>query len=187
MRPFSRTILFILLLASLAACNKNITSDTMPTHITVGETYYTQFVIRHEKNTHKTTNYRIGAAIAVNTPVVLTDITRKVIDVEVKATSQKLRIKNVKKHTGDDTLGAFDKLFSKNKVNLNNFTPLERKHIQAGTVAKGMRKTAVTTTIGFPPISKTINLDADKWIYWSHRFNTFHVNFKNGEVISVID
>ncbi|MFZ2171265.1 MAG: hypothetical protein WAW61_16715 [Methylococcaceae bacterium] len=187
MRIITRGLLLLLVVMSLVSCNKALKPETLPANIAVGATYYTQFVIRYEKGTHLTTNYRRGASIPVNTPVNLLNITSKTIEVQVDNSNQKLVIKNVEKHTGDDVYRAFDKLFAKKKVNLSKFTPLEISHINNGTVANGMSKDAVIVAIGYPPVTETSNLESNMWVYWSGRFNKFNVHFKNGKVSKVED
>jgi hypothetical protein len=115
------------------------------------------------------------------------NITSKTIEVEVDNSSQKLLVKNVEKHTGDDVYHVFDKLFAKKMVNLSKFTSLELTHIKTGTVANGMSKDAVIIAIGYPPITETMNLDSNLWVYWSGRYNKFNVHFKNGKVSMVED
>lgn len=179
-------ILLALMVFSVASCKKTLTANDLPAHIVIGDTYYTQFVIRYEKGTHLTTNFRRGASISVNTPVRLVDITEKTIEVAVENAHQNLLVKNAVKHTGDNIYQAFDKLFAKNKVNLAQFTPLEREQINNGNVVKGMRKKAVTVAIGYPPTTETMNLNSNKWVYWSGRFNRFNVHF-NGDTVSNVE
>ena len=162
-------------------------TNNLPHHIIANNTYYTQFVIRYEKNTHITTNYRRGDSLPINTPIRLLSITHKIIDIEVISLGQALRIKNVEKHTGDDTLKAFDKLFASTRVDLSPFNALEKRHINKGTIKIGMRKKAVTTAIGYPPITQTPHLSANQWVYWSHRFNKFKVIFKKDKISSIVD
>jgi hypothetical protein len=187
MRIITRGLLLLLMTLPLMSCNKAIKPEQLPANIAVGGTYYTQFVIRYEKGTHLTTNYRRGESIPVNTPVKLLTITSKTIEVEVNNSSQKLLVKNVEKHTGDGIYRAFDKLFAKKKINLSKFTALERSHIESGTIANGMSKDAVIVAIGYPPITETPNLDSNLWVYWSARFNKFNVHFKNGKVSKIED
>ncbi len=182
MRIPVRGLLLLLMLFSLVSCKKVIKPEELPAHIALGDTYYTQFVIRYEKGVHPTTNYRRGASIPVNTPVRLLNVTNKTIEVEVDNSSQHLTVKNIQKHTGDDVYRAFDKLFAPNKVDLTRFSALEKQHIQNGTVAKGMSKDAVLVAIGYPPITETPSLDSNRWVYWSHRFNRFNVHFKDDRV-----
>ncbi len=187
MRFVIRYLALLLIMFSLVSCKKTLTSAEMPAHIVVGGSYYTQFVIRYEKGIHLTTNFRRGPFIPVNTKVRLLKMTTKTIEVQLENIGKPLLIKNVVKHTGDDVYQAFDKLFAINKVNLANFNSLEKKHIKSGTVAKGMRKKAVIVAIGYPPITETLSLDVDTWVYWSGRFNRFNVNFSNGKVSNIKD
>ena len=46
---------------------------------------------------------------------------------------------------------------------------------------------AVIVAIGYPPITETMNLDSNTWVYWSGRFNRFKVHFRNGVVSTVED
>ena len=178
MRILFRSSFFVIIFLSLFSCKKTLQQESLPTHIATGGTYYTQFVIRYEKGTHLTTNYRRGGFMPVNTSVKVLNITNKTIEVDIENSSQNLLVKNVTKHTGDDVAKAFDKLFAKTKINLSQFTKLERDHIDSGTVAKGMRKKAVIVAIGYPPITQTATLDSNTWVYWSGRFNRFNVPFK---------
>lgn len=187
MRLLTRSLFFIMLVLSLAGCKRGLNPETIPSHIVVGDTYFTQFVIRYEKNTHVTTNYRRGASIPVNTQVKLVEITGRTISMELKQSGQKILIKNIEKHTGMDILNTFDRYLARSPVRLSRFSRTERKNIQNGTVAKGMRKNAVTTAIGFPPSTETHSLDANTWVYWSHRYNRFNVNFNRDRVTSVVD
>ena len=182
-----RGLIWFFLVLLLVSCKKTLKPEELPAHIIIGDNYYTQFVIRYEKGTHLTTNYRRGASVPVNSHVRLLNITGKTIEVEVLDSSVLLQIKNVPKHTGDDVFQAFDKLFAIKKVNLSGFRSVERANIESGNVAKGMSKNAVIVAIGYPPITETMNLKANAWVYWSGRFNKFRVEFKNGKVSSVVD
>ncbi len=187
MHRLVKTFIFLMLMLSISACQKPLKPEELPSSIQIGSDYYTQFVIRYEKGVHKTTNYRRGSSIPVNTKVKLLEITNKAIKVQMEPGGQVLEVRNVIKHTNDDTIKAFEKLFGKNKVNLSGFTRLEMENIKKGTVAKGMRKKAVLIAIGYPPQIETMSLDSDQWTYWSSRWNRFIVHFKNGKVDRIQD
>jgi len=187
MRIVFRSFILLVLMLSLVACKKVLKHEDIPAHIAVGDTYYTQFVIQYEKQTYLTTNYRRGTLVPVNTKVRLLEITSKTIKVELLDVAMPLLIKNVEKHTGDDVFQAFDELFAIQKRSLAKFNSLEKRQIEDGTVAKGMRKDAVIVAIGYPPITETYNLKVNTWVYWSGRFNKFNVNFKNDKVSSIVD
>jgi hypothetical protein len=187
MRIFTRSLIFITLLVSLIGCKKNLGSEDLPGHIVMGDNYYTQIVFRYEKNAHRTTNYRRGDTISINTPVKLVGINKRMITIELVESGQKIIINNIPKHTGQDIATIFDRYLAMNKVDLSQFNALEKKHIDAGTVAKGMRKKAVIVAFGYPSSTETAGIEADKWVYWSHRFNKLHVKFVGDKVAEVVD
>ena len=183
-------IFFLILIPFvLTSCNKagRITDqELLPENIKLHDNYFTQYVILYEKGRHRTTNYRKGTMVPVNTQVTLLNVGRKMIEVSLPS-GQRLEIENVQKHTNDNIYQAFDKLFKKQKVNLARFTKLERKNINAGSVEKGMSKDAVLVAIGYPPVTETPTLNMDAWTYWSNRFNRFKVHFHNGRVSQIED
>ncbi len=181
-------VVMLSMLFGLTACQMMESKpEQLPTGIKLGETYYTQVTMMYEKGVYRTTNYRRGTLVEVNTPVKLLEISPKVIKVKVLPSNTELLIKNVVKHTGDDVYQAFAKFFAKQTVNLTHFTLLERGNIKRGTVEKGMSKNAVQVAIGYPPITRTPSLDSNQWTYWSSRFNTFIVHFENGKVSRIQD
>jgi len=186
-----RTMMLIMLGLSLVGCGNKMATNNPSAQATPGSVeggvYFTQVVMHYEKNVYPTTNYMVGATIPVNTMVKVLDMNKKTISIEVTGTNQKITVKNMPKHTGDDINQIFSKLFANRKVDLTQFNALEKKNIDAGTVAVGMRKKAVTVAIGYPPITRTMNLDANSWVYWKNRYNTFSVNFKDGKVSDIVD
>jgi hypothetical protein len=180
-------ILVIIALCATTGCQKRLDDAALPANIKIGGVYYTQVSLQYEKGHHLTTNYRRGNLLPINSQVILKEITNKIIVVDVLPTHFELVIKNVPKHTGDNTTQAFTKLFAKNKVDLSGFSELEREKINAGKVAKGMQKKAVIAAIGYPPQTETPNLQANQWTYWSSRFDRFVVHFENDRVTRVQD
>ncbi|MDF1584148.1 MAG: hypothetical protein RQ733_12835 [Methyloprofundus sp.] len=181
-------IIMFLMLFSLTACQlMNSKPEQLPKEVQLGETYYTQVTMMYEKGVYRTTNYRRGTLLKVNTPVELVEIGPKVIKVKILASNAELLIKSVVKHTGDDGYQAFAKLFAKQEVNLSRFKRMERDNIKQGTLVKGMSKEAVKVAIGYPPIVRTPSLDSNKWTYWSSKFNTFIVHFENDKVSRIQD
>ncbi|POZ50059.1 hypothetical protein [Methylovulum psychrotolerans] len=187
MRLFFRGMIVIMLSLSLAACKKKLEADELGVAITEGGIYYTQVFMHYEKNIYPTTNYQVGVPVPVNTQIKLLGIDDATINIEIGNPGQKVVVKNIQKHTGDTTQQAFGKLFAKQQVNLNQFSALEKENINKGTVSVGMGKKAVTTAIGYPPITRTPNLSANAWVFWRNKFNTFIVNFKDGKVSDIID
>lgn len=185
MKRFSSVLLILLSLFALSGCKKTLKITELPASIVVGDSYFTQFSLQYEKNHFITTNYRRGILLPINSKVKLLGITNKTIEVEIDSPRIHLLIKNATKHTGDDTIQAFNKIFAKQKVNLRKFNKTERTQIASGKVIKGMRKKAVLAAIGHPPQIQTTSLNIDQWTYWSSRFNRFIVHFKNNRVTHI--
>jgi hypothetical protein len=171
----------------LGACAKKINPSELAVGITPGETYYTQFSFFMEKNTFRTTNYRRGALIPINTPVTLVAIDSKHIELKLNENGMSLTVENDQKHTNDDVQQAFKKIFAKRRVDLGAFTPEERQNILNGQVTKGMGRKAVLAALGYPPANSTPSLQSNDWTYWSSRFDRFIVRFKGDKVDAIID
>lgn len=179
---------FFLAVTLLAAqASYALTEATLPLDIKPGLLYYTQVTMQYEKGRFLTTNYRRGALLPVNTQVRLAEINDDEIVLEILPGLTKLEVENVAKHTGENTVQAFMKLFNKNRVNLSRFSKLEQEAIAAGRVAKGMSKQAVITAIGYPPVIQTSSTQMNRWTYWSSRMNRFIVEFQNNKVSKIID
>ncbi len=185
MRASLQRLFVLSVVLTLTACAKNIPPESLPQNIRIGGLYYTQFALQYEKDRYRTTNYRRGFLLPINTEVKLIDIDSRSITVRIVSSGKELLIENVEKHTTENTIQAFDKLFAPAKVNLVQFSALEQKHIKTGTVGPGMRKQAVIAAIGYPPTVGTQSLGKDQWKYWGSRFNTFIVHFKNGKVSEI--
>jgi hypothetical protein len=186
---FRKTIILILLglTVLLGACNKELKPNEMAAGMQHGQIYYTQFSLFQENNNFRTTNYRKGSLIPVNTALTLLSIDSDKAELKLIETGQPLTIENVPKFTKDDMQTAFKKVAGLSKVNLKLFTPDEQAGILAGQVKKGMSKKAVLTAIGYPPQHVTPSLDSNDWTYWSNLFNRFIVHFNNGKVNNIVD
>ncbi len=181
-------VMMLLMLFNLTACQfLQKEPIVLPEGIQLEDKYYTQVTMQYEKGKFRTTNYRKGILVPVNTEVRLLEVTAKSITVMLIKQEKELVVVNGVKYTGDDIYQSFTKLFSKKQVNLNKFSSLERKNIGLGKAVKGMKKAAVLVAIGYPPITRTPTIEADEWVYWKNRFNTFIVHFSNGQVSRIQD
>ncbi|MGZ8217404.1 hypothetical protein [Methylomagnum sp.] len=183
-RVFSLPVALIIFLA-LGACAKQYKSSELVSGIEVGDTYYTQFSLFQEKNEFRTTNYRHGFLIPINTAATLMSINKKRIVLKLDGTGQQLTIENVPKHTNEDSQQAFKRIFGPKKVDLSRFTKDEKKYILSGEVKKGMRRDAVLAAIGYPPQNSTPSLSSDEWMYWSTRYDRFIVRFIGDQVAEI--
>ena len=180
--------LFILMVFILiTGCARKLDNSSLPATINLGDIYYTQVSMQYEKNRFPTTNYRRGVLLPINSQVQIQEVTDRSIKLDILPAQTPLRIDNVAKHTGDTIAQTLVKLLSKKKVDLSQFSALERQNILAGKVAKTMQKKAVIAAIGYPPITETPSLASNQWTYWSARFNRFVVYFENDRVIRIQD
>lgn len=179
MKLMLRYLLLGFAVLALSGCHKKLPDSTLPSNVKRGDYYYTQVTMQYEKGRFRTTNYRRGVLLPINTQVELIEITNKDILVEIMPDHRKLTIENAAKHTGDNTTQAFAKLFNKRMLDLTQFTKLERQNIQDGRVAKKMRKEAVIAAIGYPPITETSSTQMNRWVYWSSRYDRFIVHFND--------
>jgi hypothetical protein len=188
-RRISMFVLSLLLLTALIFTLSTYAAEKPAltlSNIKVGQPLYTQFSMFYENNIHKTTNYRKGTLLPVNTVVKFVKSDGFSIVVSL-ADGQQLTIDNVANFSGEKIDGIFARTFSTKPQDLSVFTEAERKSIMLGEVKVGMRKAAVLVALGYPPKHKTPSLDGDRWQYWSNRFNTFVVNFSNGKVSEIQD
>lgn len=148
--------------------------------------YYTQFSLYQEQGIFRTTNYRKGTLIPINTAVSLLSLDTDRAVLGIMKSGEPLIIENVAQYTLDPMPIAFSKVVGTTKVDLAQFTDAEREAILSGQVKPGMRKKAVIAAIGYPPQHKTPSLDGNDWRYWANRFGTFVVHFNNDQVENIV-
>jgi hypothetical protein len=151
---------------------------------TKGQIYYTQFSLFYEGGIYKTVNYRIGALLPINTPVVFLDSNDAVIRVKLP-TGANLRLLNIAKFSRDTLSDEFTRTFGREPVDLAKFSPMERENILQGSVQVGMSKGAVIKAMGYPPGFRTASLDINQWRYWKNRYGTMLVFFVDGKVSNI--
>jgi hypothetical protein len=181
--------LAVFLLVCLAACSQSDVKQGAPTASALSseQLYYTQFSLFQENNNFRTTNYRKGVLVPINTPLTLVSLDDDQAQVRLKETGQTLTIENVRKYTKDDMPTAFHKIAGTTKVDLGQFNKEEQESIAAGQVKNSMSKKAVLAAIGYPPRHETPNLDGSDWTYWHNRFDKFIVHFSNDKVDRIVE
>lgn len=60
------------------------------------------------------------------------------------------------------------------------------KSIERGIVIKGMTRKEVLLTCGTPCAARTPSLENDTWVFWTDRFSTIRVVFKEGKVAEIL-
>jgi hypothetical protein len=186
-RQIFRLALIFLTAMAVGACARKYKPEEISPDINAGATYYTQFSLFQEKNVFRTTNYRRGSLIPINTPVILDSIDRKKIETRLAKTGQPFIVANIERHTNEDSQQAFKRIFGRRPVNLARFRKDETSAILEGQVKKGMSKPAVLAAIGYPPKTSTYSTESDDWTYWASRFDRFIVRFKGGRVSEIVN
>jgi hypothetical protein len=159
-------------------------ADTNTISAVKGDKFYTQFSLFYEDNVHRTTNYRTGTFVPVNTEVTFVKANKKEIDVTLPDGAD-LRIVNVEKYSGENINGIFHRTFGKTAADLSRFSTKEKNSIEAGDVEPGMSKDAVIAALGYPPKHQTPTLNGNQWRYWRDTFATFVVHFDDDKVTSI--
>jgi hypothetical protein len=154
-------------------------------HPPPGGTWYTQFTLQFERGRYRTTNYRRGFTLPINTEVALVSMDSDEIIVQIKSSGARLEVENVPKHTNESIHQAFDKLFGSAPVDLSRFGDAEQKAIRAGKAEVGMSREAVLAALGYPPAVGTPALESDEWKSWDSRFTTLVVRFDEDRVVDV--
>jgi hypothetical protein len=184
MKNFSKLFILALTVACeifLASSQPLIAADTNAISVVKGDKLYTQFSLFYEDKVHRTTNYRSGTFVPVNTGVTFVKANKKEIDVMLPDGTD-LKIENVEKYSGENINGIFHRTFNRTPLDLAHFSAREKSSIEAGEVEPGMSKDAVIASLGYPPKHQTPTLKGNQWRYWRSTFGTFIVHFEDDKV-----
>lgn len=72
------------------------------------------------------------------------------------------------------------------RAQLDALPELDRRGVAEGKALVGMTKAGVLFALGLPPRHVTPSLDANRWVYWTNRFNRIAVEFdEKGRVTAI--
>jgi len=174
------------LLAALPSCRGPRPAADAEPAIPIGRSFYTQFALQFEKGRFRTTNYRRGELLPINTEVQVVESNARETVVRVVGSDLQLTIENMPRHTSETMAEAIPKILADAPVDLREFSEQELEAIERGEVEEGMSRDAVIAAIGYPPASGTSSLDSKQWKYWETRWNTFVVSFDADWVVREI-
>ncbi|MCR9246585.1 MAG: outer membrane protein assembly factor BamE [bacterium] len=152
--------------------------------------YFLQYTLATVDGVHRTTNFRNGALVPINTEVELRESGSDRLLLRTKD-GRDLVIENASRQTGGRLLDAFLQVLGRDPVDLSGYEPGVRYAIRVGQVLPGMTRKAVLAAIGPPPQTGTVSLEQTAWKYWKTADttapdNTFHVRFdRDGRVLEV--
>jgi outer membrane protein assembly factor BamE (lipoprotein component of BamABCDE complex) len=130
-------------------------------------------------------NFQQAGLIPLCTEVEITRVSRKRIKFTVKESGRSYKYDN-HRHAGESLKTNAAKYFGTecNKAKVAKLSKKDQEGIKQGKALVGMSKQGVIYAIGYPPVTRTPTLDANAWIYWFNRFNTFEVKFNSKGVVS---
>ncbi len=145
-----------------------------------GNEYYTRFSFRYERGKHITTNYGRGMVLPINTRVKLVSIGGDDMVLEVVDSGTRITIENVEDYSGQDIKGIASRMLSEKETPIEKFDDSIESAIRAGELRLGMTKQQAILARGYPPAHATASTEADVWKYWSSRFVTQTIVFRDG-------
>lgn len=149
--------------------------------IRAGRTYYLRHNLMYEKGEWDATNYWRGVLLPINTKVTVEYASNKAMRISWESGS--LLIEN-SKYTKCDMATLAKRMLAPNPVPVEKFGGEMAGSIASGTLVKGMTREQVIMTRGYPPAHKTPSITGEtgRWIYWTSRYATETLVFKNGKL-----
>jgi hypothetical protein len=130
-------------------------------------------------------NYQRSGFIPICSRVYVTEVTKSRISFIAQAVKYEYRLRDEYMIEGRDA--HLRRYFGDHCDHGYALSDEDRAGIEAGTVSAGMTRAGVIKAIGYPPPHATPDLEAPQWRYWRSRFDTFVVQFENGQVVWVRD
>jgi hypothetical protein len=188
-----KTIFVFLLCLSLVGCAANSYITENGKKISpVGGAYYTKVNIWYEDPEEiLSTNYHKGTIIPVGSNVKIVDFgSNRISFTKEDQAGVKFTIIDVTKYSLISMKELFNNYFSKDDPRApgGEFSKLsgrEKENIEKGSLAEGMSKESAIIAYGYPPKHKTPDLVNDIWYYWSSRFHTEQVTFKDNKITKI--
>jgi hypothetical protein len=155
------------------------------------QAYFTRVGFWYESGKHKTTNYRRGTHVPVNTRVQLIPILArsgskrilKALKIKIVETDQTVRIDHVEHHSKRSLAETLYRMFSPRPLDLSDLDQKLRGKILAGELDVGMTRFHTLLTRGYPPGHRTPDLRQGLWEYWSSRYRSRRIHFLNGRLV----
>jgi len=143
-----------------------------------GNEYYTRYTFYYEREAFKSTNYRRGIMVPINTKAKLISLGSEEFLLEVKG--QVIKVKNIQKYSGCSSEEFASKMLSSVPTNIDALGKRSAADIKSGTLRLGMNKEQAIMARGYPPVHETPSIEMDRWVYWSSRFVKRTIVFYDG-------
>ena len=143
-----------------------------------GNEYYTRYTFYYEREVFRSTNYRRGIMVPINTKVKLVSLGAEEFLLEVNG--QMIKVRNIQKYSGCSSEEFASKMLSSVPTNIDVFGKRLAADIKSGTLRLGMNKEQAIMARGYPPLHETPSIEMDRWVYWSSRFVKRTIVFYDG-------
>ena len=132
-------------------------------------------------------NYQQDGLIPVCTPVALLERTSERLLFSVQATGRQYEYYHHEKAAAEPFPEHLTHYFGTEcpRAELAALPTIDRQGIETGKPLVGMSKRGVELALGYPPRHVTPSLDADRWVYWTNRFNRIALLFHDGRVSAI--
>jgi hypothetical protein len=132
-------------------------------------------------------NYQQAGLIPVCSAVTLVERNRKRLVFRVGSTGRQYEYyyhEAIREPFGDHLTRYFGT--SCPRAAIDALPELDRRGIRLGQALIGMTKPGVVFALGYPPPHVTPSLEADRWTYWTNRFNKLAILFdEKGSVLAI--
>lgn len=200
MRSFKLSVFIIMMILSylMSGCGTYVDKSSINGIDNLkGKTYYTNFTIYALNGMHKTTNYRYGSILPINSAVQIIDFTigadptsdqeGQNLVIRNLATGEDILIFNVPSYSGVLNDEYFRRFLSEEPTDLSMVSANFVEKINQGIVTVGMSKNEVLMALGYPPAHQTPSLDKNTWRYWKDKYTTFVISFNdNGQLATAV-
>ncbi len=143
-----------------------------------GGEYYTRYTFYYERNAFRSTNYRRGTPVPINTKVKLLSMGAEEYLISVKG--ETITVKNNYKHSGCSVEEFASKMLSEEPTDIDALGKGLAADIKYGSLRLGMTKEQAIMARGYPPVHETASIEMDRWVYWSSRFVKLTIVFYDG-------
>lgn len=144
--------------------------DVIPPFIQpqVGGEYYTRFTLCYERGLYRSTNYRRGAMVPINTKVKLVSFAPDEMILDMGGA--RIKVTNDRDYTHGSIEDFASLMLSDQPTRIEAYGEKRATEIRNGVLRLGMTRDEVIMTRGYPPKHETPSLELDRWVFWSSRF-----------------
>jgi len=143
----------------------------------VGGEYFTRFTFSYERGLYRSTNYRRGSMVPINTRVRVVSFAPDEMILDMGGA--RIKVTNDREYTNGSIEDFASLMLSDQPTRIEAYGEKRANEIRNGVLRLGMTREQVIMTRGYPPKHETPSLDLDRWVFWSSRFVKHTLVFYN--------